>query len=318
MTKQKGNPSEDGFRILAVHYSQSGQLTEILDQFLEPFEQDERVRIDRERIRPQKDHPFPWTAMEFFDAFPESVQEIPMELEPFSFDPDTPYDLIVLAYQPWFLSPSIPTSSFLQSPEGKEVMKNTPVITISGSRNMWICAQEKVKRRIDANKGRLVGNIALVDPHSNLVSLGSILGWMFKGKREGFLGIFPRAGVPEADVDRSSRFGEKVLKRLPEGLDPSLQDELLEEGAVRIEPNLMVLEKRGSKAFEAFSKFVRKKGGPGEPRRKNRLRLFIGCLFPVLIVLSPITTVSTYLILLLKRKRIRKDLAYHSGVLLEI
>lgn len=304
-------------RVLVVYYTQTGQLKEIVDSLTAPLETDPGVELHYERIRPANDFSFPWSGMDFFEAFPESVQEIPSALEPFTFDPETSYDLIILAYQPWFLSPSIPMSSFLQSPEAKQVMEGKPVLSISGSRNMWITAQEKLKKRIASNGGLLVGNIALVDRHSNLISLVTILGWLLKGKREGLMGIFPRSGVSKEDVEAATGFGKILRDRLPGELDPSLQNELLDAGAVQILPNLMILEKRGSKAFEAFSKFIRKKGGPGSPGRRARLRLFASLLFPVLIILSPITTLSSYLILLIRRKWIRKEIRYHSGVSME-
>ncbi|WP_233267327.1 hypothetical protein [Paraglaciecola sp. L3A3] len=53
--------------------------------------------------------------------------------------------MIILTYQVWFLSPSIPIASFLQSEPAKKLFKDTPVVTIIGCRGMWLMAQEKVK-----------------------------------------------------------------------------------------------------------------------------------------------------------------------------
>ncbi len=301
-------------RVLAVHYTQSGQLKEVVDSVTAPLEEAEEIDVHHERIQPDPDFPFPWKAIDFFDAFPESVREIPCALRPFSFDPETSYDLILLFYQPWFLSPSIPITSFLKSEPAQKVMKDTPVVTVSASRNMWISAQEKIKGLIAANEGHLVGNVALVDPHSNLVSLVTILAWMLKGKREGFMGIFPRSGVPREEVRHAAFYGEEIRDKLRENIEELDQERLNELGAVRIVPNLMVLEKRGAKAFKAFSGFIRKKGAPGDPGRKGRLRLFAACLFPGIFILSPITMLSTYLIILFRRKKIRRDVAYHAGV----
>ncbi|ULT44347.1 hypothetical protein KRR40_13935 [Niabella defluvii] len=50
-----------------------------------------------------------------------------------------------MGWQPWNLSPSIPFNSILQDEKFKNLIKGTPVITISGCRNMWINAQEKKK-----------------------------------------------------------------------------------------------------------------------------------------------------------------------------
>lgn len=107
------------------------------------------------------------------------------------------YDLIIFAYQVWFLSPSIPANSFLKSDYGKKMLANTPVVTINGSRNMWIMAQEKVKTLLKNANSNLVGNIALVDRAPNLISVITIVKWMFSGEKKTFghfsvAGSFPR------------------------------------------------------------------------------------------------------------------------------
>ena len=146
-------------KILIISFSQSGQLSDIISALIDPlFENgigDKDISVDTESLCPLKPFPFPWAALEFVDVFPESLNEIPCRLAPFSFDPDAHYDLIILAYQVWYLAPSIPITSFLQSPEAARVMKNRPVITLIGCRNMWLQAQEKVKRGILKNQGRL-------------------------------------------------------------------------------------------------------------------------------------------------------------------
>ncbi|MBL3656262.1 hypothetical protein [Fulvivirga sediminis] len=53
--------------ILVISYSQSGQLDSILDNFLLPFK---GVNIERVKVKPQDDFPFPWTSPAFFDAMP--------------------------------------------------------------------------------------------------------------------------------------------------------------------------------------------------------------------------------------------------------
>jgi hypothetical protein len=44
---------------------------------------------------------------------PECILGVPPEIEPPGFDPIEPFDLVVLAYQVWFLSPSLPVQGFL-------------------------------------------------------------------------------------------------------------------------------------------------------------------------------------------------------------
>ncbi len=131
-------------KVLIVHYSQSGQLTEIVNNFAAGLSS---VKVETIKVRMQKEFEFPWTSERFFDAMPESVLGIPADLD--SFQPkEESYDLIVFAYQPWFLSPSIPATSILANEEFRKRLKNTPILTIIGARNMWLNSQEKVKKTL--------------------------------------------------------------------------------------------------------------------------------------------------------------------------
>src|SRR4051812_7176999 len=130
--------------ILVIYYSQTGQTKEVMEKLLQPLQNHADMSLTYCEIKPKTPYPFPWTALQFFDAFPESVLDIPCELEYPTIDLSKKYDLIVLAYQIWYLSPSIPINSFLQSQDAKALFNNTPVVTIISCRNMWLMAQEKV------------------------------------------------------------------------------------------------------------------------------------------------------------------------------
>ena len=142
---------------------------------------------------------------------PDCVLGVPTELQPFQLK-ETAYDLIILGYQAWFLSPSIPSNSILNHPSVKAVLKNTPVVTITGARNMWISAMERIRKILKETEARHVGNIVLVDKHPNFVSFVTILYWMFTGKRDRYLNIFPKPGVSDADIDNCKAFGACIGK----------------------------------------------------------------------------------------------------------
>src|SRR6478735_6677006 len=125
-------------KVLAIYYTQSGQLTDIVENFISPLT-NSGISVETVRFKPKQDFAFPWSSERFFDAMPESVLGHSIELEPISLK-ETSYDLVIFAYQPWFLAPSIPASSLLEQAEFKKIVKNTPVITLIGSRNMWINA----------------------------------------------------------------------------------------------------------------------------------------------------------------------------------
>src|SRR5258708_12814551 len=79
---------------------------------------------------------------------PESVLLEPPALEPLSVRPGEPFDLVVLAYQVWFLAPSGPITAFLKSEAGRQLLRGRPVVTLIACRNMWLTAQEAVNRLI--------------------------------------------------------------------------------------------------------------------------------------------------------------------------
>ena len=54
---------------------------------------------------------------------PDCVLGVPHELEPFELK-ESFYDLIVLGWQPWFLSPSIPFNSLMQNTQFKNLCAN--------------------------------------------------------------------------------------------------------------------------------------------------------------------------------------------------
>src|SRR5690348_10717253 len=110
-------------KILVVYYTQTGQLEEILQSFMNPFS-DSEIEVEMIRVFPEKDYSFPWTGKSFFGEMPDCASGSVVPLKPFSLKHQK-YDLVVLGYQPWFLSPSIPTNSILQNPAIKSVLKNT-------------------------------------------------------------------------------------------------------------------------------------------------------------------------------------------------
>lgn len=295
--------------ILVIYYSQSGQLGDILRNMLQSISN--QVEITTVEYKPVQDFPFPWTSEQFFDAMPECVKEIPVPLKPIEI-PDKPYDLVIFGYQPWFLSPSIPTTSFLQS-EYAKVLAGKPVITVVGSRNMWLNAQEKVKAGLQQIGARHVGNIVLADTNHNLISLFTIIRWTFTGRKEA-KGLLPEAGVQSKDIAGSSRFGPIILEAAKSGQFDQLQPRLLEAGAVHLKPTLIILEKRGITNFRKFATYIREKGGPGNPERLPRVKLFKRLLLTGIFVLSPISGLTARLISVFKQKVFRGQLNYFKGI----
>jgi hypothetical protein len=301
--------------VLVVYYSQTGQLLDILKNVMSTVG-DEQVRITYHRIEPTNEYAFPWKAADFYDAFPESFLQIPCALEPVQPEIlEKKYDLIVLGYTVWYLTPAIPINSFLKSEEAKALLNNTPVVTLIGCRNMWIQAQEKLKILLNDCNAQLVGNIAMVDRHLNHVSVLTIVHWMLGGKKTRLLGFFPKPGISDKDIQESKKFGIPIKKALQSNQYSSLQRDLLVMGAVVIKPFLAVTDKRGNVLFSKWANLIIKKGSAGDPKRRKWLVLFKYYLLFAIWVIAPIVFIVFLLTYPLMINKIRREKEYFSSVI---
>ena len=299
-------------KILVIYFSQTGQAKQALDATLKPFLESSEYQIDYHLIKTKKTFPYPWSYMQFFDAFPETVRGVPCEIEPLQIDSSINYDLVVIAYQPWFLSICVPINSFLQTEQAKFLLANKPVITLINCRNMWLGAQEKMKKQLLNLKSNLVGNITFVDRSANLVSLVTVFAYVLGGTKENFMGIFPKYGVTEKDLIKAPEFGVCIKSHLENNKLPQLQVELNKIGALNIRGNLLLMEGRGKALFPLYANYISKKGTQGSEKRQTRVRIF-GIVLPTAILfLSPIITVLSRLAPILAKKKFDKEIAYYS------
>ncbi|MGQ9427512.1 dialkylresorcinol condensing enzyme [Gilvimarinus sp. F26214L] len=271
-------------RILVLGYSQSGQLNRLLDSILAPLAGAEEIEVHRRNLEPVEPFPFPWPFLQFFNTFPECVYETPVPLEPLSVPTSERYDLIILAYQVWFLSPSLPVTSFLQTEAAAHLFRDTPVITVIGCRNMWLMAQEKVKARLKQLGARLIDNIVLTDyAHSAMTFVATPI-WVLTGNKGPFLGgLIPRAGISEEDIAAASRFGQAIAAQLPhQSGEP--RPMLAGLGAVSVNERLIASEQIAHRSFRIWGRLLRAIGPQQSVLRKCVLVLYV--LFLVMMILT--------------------------------
>ncbi|MDP2687368.1 MAG: dialkylresorcinol condensing enzyme DarA [Aequorivita sp.] len=300
--------------VLVIYYSQTGQLLDILKNISSTIS-DEKLNISYCKIIPKKKFPFPWKQEEFYGAFPETFLQIPTPLEVIPSDIlQKKYDLVILGFTTWYLTPSIPVNSFLKSEEAKILLANTPVVTVSASRNMWIMAQEKVKKLLAANNAKLVGNIALVDRNMNHISVITIVHWLMGGKKTKMLGIFPKPGVSNNDIKGASRFGIPIKAALLQNEYSNLQQNLLSVGAVKVDPSLIATDIRGNVVFTKWANHLIKKDG--EERKKWLVYFKYYLLFAIWLI-APIVFIVFLLTYVPMYRKIQRDKAYYSSVALK-
>ena len=295
-------------KVLVLYYTQTGQLEEIVDSFLAGLQQP-GIEVERVRLRLVNDFSFPWNSERFFDAMPDSVLAKPAPLQPFTLK-ESRYDLVVFAYQPWYLSLSIPANSILALPQVQQVLKNTPVVTLIGARNMWISSQEKLKKILQPLGSRIVGNVALVDKTNNLASAVTILHWMMSGKKTEYLGVFPKPGVQDEDIKKAEVYGKTVVEYLLRGDYTGMQQQLFSQGAVDVKANLLFIEERAPRLFNIWANFIVKRAN-----RKAWLVVFKYYLLFALFIVAPIVlTVNAVLFRPFFMGLVARKKAYYAGL----
>ncbi len=296
--------------VLVIHYSQTGQLSEVVHKLCAPLEAAEGIALHQLALRPQQDYPFPWPLLDFVDTFPETVYHEPRPLQPWQLPEGVEFDLVILAYQVWFLSPAQPITAFLQSSQGKALLKDKPVVTVIACRNMWLMAQEQVKQLLTQAGARLLDNVALVDQGSSLLTFITTPRWMLTGNKGRPGGWLPVAGLSEQTIGRASRFGQALVAALDRdeerGPGPLLHG--LEAAVVDI--RLIPSERIGRRSFMIWGKLLRRLGPPGTAARRIALRAYIVFLLTLIITVVPMSMLLRTLLRPLLRRKLMAQKAY--------
>lgn len=275
-------------RILVLSYSQTGQLAEITKSIVAPLQQSDNVSVHLEILRPVAAYPFPWRFFSFLDVFPESAQMVVPPLQPLSLTGDEDFDLVILPYQVWFLAPSLPIAAFLKHPLAQKLLAGKPVVTVIACRNMWMLAQDKMKRLLADCGARLLDNVALVDPSPTMTTLFTTPLWLLSGKRD-FLPGLPAAGVDAASIKAASRFGCALRDALQSDQERGSAPLLTGLKAADSDPSLLFSEKAATRSFYVWGKLLRAVGEPGQWRRRPFLLLYVIFLITLVLTVVPLS-----------------------------
>jgi len=296
-------------KVLVLYYSQTGQLKEVIDAFTAPLLQDENIEVVYQAIEPKKAFPFPWGKLAFLDVFPESVYMDGCEIKPFeTIKEDDHFDLVILAYTIWFLSPSLPISGFLNSKYAK-LLEDKPVVTLIACRNMWVMAQEKMKERLKSLNATLIDNVALIDQGGNFASFVTTPRWMWTGRKNAFWGL-PKAGISEEEIKKSSRFGYALCDALKNNLEKEKKPLLQGLEAVKVDNRLVASEQIATKSFKIWGGIIRKVGKTGEKKRVPVLTLYLLFLLSMIVIVVPINTLLKPIFRKLNHKKVEAQSAY--------
>jgi hypothetical protein len=225
---------------------------------------------------------------------------------------DERFDLVVLAYQVWYLAPSGPMTAFLKSESGRRLLHGRPVVTVIACRNMWLLAQETVKRLIQQAGGRLLDNVAFTDQGGTLATFVTTPRWLLTGRRNALWGL-PAAGVAEEEIASADRFGLALLNALRADRERKDAPMLAGLGAARVDPRLIFSERAAQRAFSVWSRLIRLGGAPGSIGRLPLLAVFCVYLVAMILAVVPTSLLVQRITRPLFAKRLRTLQAYYES-----
>jgi hypothetical protein len=276
-----------------VCHTQTGQLRQCADSLLAPLLASGEVQLDVFDPKPQVAFPFPWPIPAFLDVMPESVLEIPPPMQPMRL-PHDHYDLVILAWQVWYLAPSLPVTAFLASEQAK-VLSGTPVVVLCACRNMWHAGWLKLKAKLDQLGARVLDHVVVVDQGAAWATFVTTPRWLWTGKKNAF-GPFPAAGVAQKDIDALAPLGERLRDALLEGrLDGSVL-----KGAtpapVAVVRKYVLPEFLAGHVFGWWAKLIRGAGKVWKGFRFPFSVAFILWLYAVIVLLLPILVLTAIVV----------------------
>lgn len=298
-------------KVLVVSYSQSGQLSNLTNSVLSPLYRNKDIKVVIKTIKPKKVYPFPWDFMTFMDHFPESIYMDPPEIEEIE-DDENDYDLVIIPYQVWFLSPSLPITAFLQSKYAKKKLKDKPIITLIGCRNMWVMAQEKMKVLLNKLDAKLIDNIVLIDQGSSFSTFFTTTRWMMTGKKDRWLGIFPNAGISDKDIKNASRFGSAIKEALEADKEKNNKSICYGLKAVNVDEKLIKSEQIATKSFSIWGKLIRKVGPLGDPKRKPIVMLYVVFLVLIIATIVPLNMLIQTIMRKVNKEKVLKQKEFYA------
>ncbi len=295
-------------KVLIISYSQSGQLQSVMEQIAAPLVECDGLQCDFLKIRPEVPYPYPWSFYEFFNVFPEAVYLDGCPVKPIECDDS--YDLIILGYTSWFLSPSIPVTGFLQTEKAKTLFKDTPVITVIACRDMWLIAQEKMKTLLNGLDARLLDNVVFTDQGKSLYTFVTTPRWMLTGKKDGFW-FFPPAGVDKKEIDSAGRFGERICNALQHDEECATLPLLKNMGAVNVNGKLIATEHIAHRSFLIWCKLIKKAGPQGSWGRNVVITIYTAFLLTLVVTVVPLNMLFRKLLAPFRRKALARAVHYY-------
>lgn len=249
-------------RAVVYLYTQTGQLREVAGALTAPLvERGWQIRwVD---VQPRAAFPFPWPIRRFFGVFPASVDPDGLVdlVEPVGGFDSAPDELVILAYQVWYLAPSLPSRSLLRAHPG--AFRDRRVVSVIACRNMWYSAAIEVCGLLRSAGARSVEVVAATDTRPQAVTFVTTLRWLLTGRREPFL-RFGRAGVGADELERVTGVGERIA-----------DSQECPQDAAPIVPTLAAADLLAGRVFRRWGSTVRASQRLGAAAQAASLAVFV-------------------------------------------
>ena len=296
-------------RVLVVWYSQSGQLRRVAESVAAPLEE-AGAEVRWAKLTPTREFPFPWDLRSFMGVFPDTVAGRGCELEPVelasrggSSEPadGERFDLVILAYTVWFLSPSLPVQALFASPL-RETLRGTPVVSLIACRNMWLSAERTVRRLVRDAGGVHAGTIAVTDDGPAWATFITTPRWLLTGRRGRFLRVFPPAGISDATIGSLRRFGEALAERGGRLGAPEVSAALAGLDPLQVDRPMVLPDLAFGRAFRVWAAAIQCTTRPGTAGRGAAL----GALTAFIVTAAAGSILSAVVARLLARERVER------------
>lgn len=197
-------------RIVVLEWSHSGQSREVTDTLVGPLEQAGHT-VERVKLAVDVTYPFPWTPVQFFGLFPETVLMRPPPALPVEL-PEGEVDLVVASGSIWYLRPCQPWQAFLSGPQAGW-LAGKRVLTLTTCRNMWISGWNIWVEKLRDVGAHVVDRITVTHSGPVFASFYTTVYWSVTGKRE--VAGLPKVEIDAATLERVRAFGSALAERLP-------------------------------------------------------------------------------------------------------
>ncbi len=266
-------------RAVVYLYTQTGQLREVAEALTAPLET-QGWDVRWVGVHPREAFPFPWPVRRFFGVFAQAVDPAAqVELRRLAEDPiPDPDELVILAYQVWYLAPSLPVRSLLKT--HPEIVCGRRVLSLIACRNMWYSAAVEMSGLLQSAGARSVDVVAATDTRRSATTLVTTLRWLLTGQREGgrWLG---RAGVTDDELSRVAEVGRSIAQSQPHP-----------ENATDIVPALALADLLAGRVFRRWGAAVRSARNHGTAAYAASVGIFALSLAVAIVIGLPLCAFS--------------------------